>query len=264
MNVVSIVRSTTRWVELQTKLFRKFCGVNVIYVNHGPNHDAMQQDFDRLGVVSHKMNLPERKMWLKGPKGMYIGHSPSESHSVALKWVAMRYLRECDDDLMIVDMDIFPIKPVDLCGLLQGVHIAGQAVTPTPRHWHFWPGLLLISRDAPKRHEIKFDACRILNHVDAPESERWLWLDSGGETILWLADAKPNVRLLSERQFHTNDLPHELQSQYDERYLFEMKEESFFHIRAATNWLGLPAELHDARENLAEAYLRGLAETVAA
>lgn len=258
MNVVSIVRSTTRWVELQTKLFRKFCGVDVIYVNHGPNHDAMQQDFDRLGVVAHRVNKFDELNIKPSRAGKFVGVNPSQSHSLALKWVARKYLQECDDDLMIIDMDIFPIKPVNLPELLECVHVAGQIVMPTPSHWHFWPGLLLISRTAPKRHEIKFDSCRILNHTDAPESERWVWLDSGGEMIFWLADARPAIRTFTERPFLTSDLPSRLEGRYDDRYVFEIKNESFFHLHGATNWMGLPADLHAARENLAEQYLNAV------
>lgn len=247
MNVVSIVRSTTRWVELQTKLFRKFCGVDVIYVNHGPNHDAMQRDFDQLGVPAHR--IPE-----------FADNNPSMSHSFALEWVAREYLRNRDDDLCIVDMDIFPTRPTSLASFLDGYHAAGQVVMPTPRHWHLWPGLLLISRDAPKRKEIKLGACRLLNHHDAPESERWVWLDSGGESLLWIADTQPNLNILEGRSFCDSDLPPELAGNYDDRYVFEVKNESFFHLHGATNWMGLPAELHEARERLAERYLNGLVE----
>lgn len=247
MNVVSIVRSTTRWVELQTKLFRKFCGVDVIYVNHGPNHDAMQEDFDRLGVPAHR--IPE-----------FADNNPSMSHSFALEWVAREYLRNRDDDLCILDMDIFPTRPTSLQSFLDGYHAAGQVVMPTQRHWHLWPGLLFIGRDAPKRKEIKLGACRLLNDINAPIDDRWVWLDSGGELLLWIADANPKLNIIPGRPFRDSDLPPSLAGNYDERYVFEMKGDSFFHLHGATNWFGFQPELHSSREQLAERYLHGLVE----
>lgn len=237
MNVVTVVRSTTRWVEWQVRLFRKFCGVDVFFVNNGPDHAAIQRELDRLGVASHQIE--------PNTEG-----NPSISHSIALEWVSRHFLRECDAPLLTVDFDLFPTKPIDLMGVLKGCHAAGQMVC-SEQYYHFWPGLMFIGADAPDRAHIGLRAVIVSRD---PE----LRMDSGGETYFWIQQRKPAIRWLINRPMQESDLPEPLRCRYDSQHLFEIKHEAFFHIRGATNWFGLNPELANAREQLAEDYLRYL------
>lgn len=237
MNVVSVVYSTTRWVEWQLRLFRKFCGVDVQFINNGPNFDAMQADLDRLGVKSYRMEP-------------HYDFNPSISHSVALSWVARRFLRESEEPLVLLDMDIFPMRPVDLTWPLRGAHAAGQIIC-SDRYYHLWPGLLFVGADAPDRTHIGLRAVVVSRD---PE----IRMDSGGETWFWIQNRNPTIRYLSCRPMVESDLPELLRARYDTGHLFEVKANDFFHIRAATNWLGLQSDLADERNRLAEDYLRHL------
>ena len=237
MNVVSVIRSTTRWVKWQRRLFRKFCGVDVFFVNNGPNYNAMQRDLDYLGVTSHKMDESDE-------------FNPSLSHSAALTWIGRRFLRDSPEPLVVLDMDIFPMMPTDIAAPLCGVHAAGQMVC-SDQYYHLWPGLLFIGADAPDRAHIG------LRTVVMSETVR---LDSGGELWFWIQNRNPTIRYLTERPLAAEDLPDSLRSRYDKRHLFEVKANDFFHIRGITNWFGLPTALADERTDLAEDFLRYLDE----
>jgi len=238
MNVVSVIRSTTRWVEWQSALFRKFCGVDVFFVNNGPESHKMSVDLKRLGVAHHTME-PNNE------------GNPSISHSVALSWIARRFLRESTEPLLILDMDIFPMRPVDLSAALNGCHAAGQMIC-SDQYYHLWPGLLFIGADAPDREHI---GLRAVVMAYSPVEIR---LDSGGETWFWIQNRNPVIRWLGCRDMVAADLPEPLRPRYDERHLFEVKGDHFFHIRGATNWFGIDAELSEQRFRLAEDYLRTL------
>lgn len=231
VNLVSIVHTTARWMALQQRLFRRFCGVDVIFVDNQLQNPDILAEANRLGARC--IQVPEHGQ-----------SNPSLSHSAALAVVAHQFLFSSPDPLCIVDMDLMPIRPVDLAAKIDGYHAYGERQGPNDCQY-LWPGLLMFSADAPARDEIRLEACEI-------DGE---WRDSGGALAHWTRKHRPTIREICSRPLVADDLPEHLRGQYDDEYRFEFKDEDFFHLRFGTNWYHWSDSLQDARTDLANKYL---------
>lgn len=210
MIAVSIVFKTPAFIAHQQRLMRRMVDAEYVVVcNDAKNYGAIQRECDRLGVRCYH-----------APRWGTI--SPSWSHALALNWA---WDNVPGDEVLLMDMDVFPIQPVKDMG--QGWPMAG---VPQLRDLCYpWPGLFWCNRRMLAKPEaIRFDPCP--------------GRDTGGRIADYLVRHTLAFRAIPESE-------HEHGSLIDKRWL---------HFGGATNWRGLDEEEEAKRRQRLFDYLEGI------
>ena len=179
---------------------------------------------------------------------------PSDVHAAGIQWV-WDLLADRQRPAVILDMDIFPLKPFRFRDYLQEdhYHLAGVAQSRGKIHY-LWPGLLVIN--CPKIvGELRFDAGR-LNSIGGNTL-----VDAGGGLHWYLRDKDNPVRHLrsvGEPETVRNWLPEPFRSRYEPAFDFQVIEDTWLHYRRASLWRGQPdVKLDHPKRLLLADILRG-------
>jgi hypothetical protein len=233
MAIFSIVARRADLIAYQQRSFAQCVPDHeFVVVNNGPNYEQICQECHLRGVPCH--NVPSR-----GEKDF------SRHHAMALNYAWCELAEPVGGNLLMCDMDVFPLAPIDIDRVLGGAQLAGVR-QDRGTAVYLWPGLLLVSKDLPDRSTLSFD----------PGTYCGTACDTGGAMHEFLTrHENVRVKFLTERPVVADDLPSDLRSGVDCDLLWHLVDERFLHLVAGSNWLQLPSYLADKRIRFAKEWL---------
>lgn len=164
----------------------------------------------------------------------FLYEDPSRSHGYALNWIYRYIISKRKNNFMLLDHDIFPVKPVDLNAYAKEYKLAG-AVSRRNKLWYMWPGFSYYNYAFLSSHKVNF----------LPEKVKKTNLDTGGGNYLLVYRHMPenSVHEVSREavDFATGrkavgDMPVQNVIEY-------FDEEKWLHIVGGSGWFG------DSRKN---------------
>lgn len=252
IKVFSICFDRIDFLPLQAKLFKKFLGETIDFycVDNSLTYGSekyFRTTCDSLGI-KHVL-VPDK---YHGDAGL--------SHQEACNYVVKQYISTSSDICMIIDCDIFPIKPITfdndfgMAGLEQGYkHIK-----------YFWLGLIIINCNNCKNiGDLDLRGAFIHRENDSvyiPDTrtgftfDRYPLLiaehqpcDGGALSYLYIKNNKPITKNLSIDYIrHKNNankyFPEHLVSKYLDSYNFWVVGDGFIHTGRSSNWDNVPNE----------------------
>lgn len=195
------------FIELQHRLFEKFLEDDYEFcvVSDANTPEMRTKIMDKcleLGV--HCINVPQsihNQPYLPRQPGDNY-NNPNVRHCNTAQWAWDNYFSNHDGPVMIIDSDMFLIRPFSIEKTLENKHLAGilwgtnDIVTGEP-HSYLWLALILFNNPIlPERHSIRFN-CGKLPNTNAI-------CDSGGWTSLYLKKYRDLLKIhqLSYLQGH--------------------------------------------------------------
>ena len=195
------------FIELQYRLFDKFLNDDYEYiVVNDANTPATKSSIENkcLELKIACINVPQEihsKPYLpRNPGDNY--NNPNVRHCNSVQWAWDNYFSKHDGPIMVIDSDMFPIRPLSVKNLLGDHHFAGihwgttDSVSGKP-YDYLWLALILFNNEIlPEKDTIRFN-CGKLPNTNAI-------CDSGGWTSLYLNKFKDiiKIRELSYLQGH--------------------------------------------------------------
>lgn len=193
------------FIELQSKLFDKFLEDEYeFWVISDANTPEMQKNMsemcEKLGII-HIQVPQEIHTWPYLPRGSNDNYqNPNVRHCNASQWAWDNYFSHHDGPVMLIDSDMFLIRPFSIEKTLENNHFAGvlwgteDMATGKP-YSYLWLALILFNNSIlPERDTLCFN-CGAL-----PDTQ--VICDSGGWTNLYLSKFEDclNVHSLSYLQ----------------------------------------------------------------
>jgi len=145
----SVLYNRLDLIEKQAELMRRFVpGAQYVAVNNGPDRHANALALEKMGILHLEV--------YEDGDGM-----PSMSHGRAMN-AAWRNAEKCGCAALLLEQDVFPIKPIDLSAEVAEAYICGHLRTyaepenPQNTASYFFPGLIYLSRAVPLPDLIDF------------------------------------------------------------------------------------------------------------
>ncbi len=197
------------FVELQCKLFAKFLEDDYEFhvvsdAQTVSTRNAIEFKCKELGI--NCINVPQAihdLPYLPRYKGEGCNkNSPNVRHCTAAQWAWNTYFSRHEGPVLIIDSDMFLIRPLSIEKLLENKHFAGvlwgteDQITKEPFSY-LWLALIFFNNQIlPDRSSISFNCGKI------PETN--IICDSGGQTGLYLRRFKGelNIHYLDWQQGH--------------------------------------------------------------
>ncbi len=188
------------FIELQYRLFEKFLEDDyqfwVICDGNTPEKcSSIQSVCDRLHIPCRHVpqEIHDRPYLTRSPGDNY--NNPNVRHCNATQWAWDNFFSSHDGPVMLIDSDMFLIRPFSIEKTLENTHLAGiywgteDMITHEPKSY-LWLGLILFNnRILPEKHTICFN-CGWLPGTHAI-------CDSGGWTHFYLAKHKNTLQVTS-------------------------------------------------------------------
>lgn len=198
------------FIELQHRLFKKFLKDDYeFWVISDANTPEMQRKImatcRKLGI--HCVNVPQKihnRPYLPRKPGDNF-NNPNVRHCNASQWAWDHFFSKHNGSVMLIDSDMFLIRPFSIENTLAGKHLAGimwgtvDPITDKP-YDYLWLALILFNNSIlPHKEKICFN-CGMLPNTQAV-------CDSGGWTHLYLNEFRDSLKLhdfsfLPGNQFH--------------------------------------------------------------
>jgi len=225
--VITTAHNRPNFVELQQRTLQHFMLDNYEYVVF--NDARIQADHDALNQKCKQLDI----RCLPVPQELHDVASENRenltSFRVSLRnCTAIQHALETigfdhDDIVMLLDSDMFPIKPFNAHSYLQSFHLAGYKYPLHRDHGsidgHIWIGLVLIDMPhLPNRRTLNFYCGLFDGEI----------VDSGGHTAYYLRDNDVRVRWFKK------ELLHLVPSSPCELYM----DGTFLHYAGGTNYFG--------------------------
>jgi len=165
------------------------------------------------------------------------------SHYSAVQWSFDTFMANGSGIAVILDHDMFPIKPISIKNLLNNADIAGapqsgQNVT------YLHPSLIIMNLDTlTNKSSINFNGAKINEiNFDIGANLHFYFKENPTVKIKYLAS-----RLIEEN--HPMILP-DLKKYYDDKIPFELVEDSLLHTRIGSNWAHINSLTFNNRNSL--------------
>ncbi len=188
------------FIELQHRLFEKFLEDDYeFWVISDANTPKMKKEIQKkcseLGIKC--INVPQKihsKPYLpRSPGDNY--NNPNVRHCNSVQWAWDNYFSHHEGPVMVIDSDMFLIRPFSIEKTLENTHLAGvlwgtsDQVTQKP-YYYLWLALILFNNTLlPERHSICFNCGWLPNSKTV--------CDSGGWTGLYLKKFEGQLKLQS-------------------------------------------------------------------
>lgn len=201
------------FVELQYRLFDKLLEDDYEYIiisdaNTPERQEAMNRKCLELGItcIQVPQEIHDIPYLPRGPGEK--NHNPNSRHCNAVQWSWDNYFSKHEGPVMLIDSDMFPIRPFSVKKMLGDNHFAGihwgtNDIDTGKPYSYLWLALILFNNEIlPERNTICFN-CGKLPNTNAI-------CDSGGWTHFYLARFKDILKLreLSYVQGHTFYCPY--------------------------------------------------------
>ena len=174
---------------------------------------------------------------------------PGTSHYSALQWSYNEFMQNNTGLSLILDHDMFPVKPFSVSSELNGAQIAG--IRQEREHViYLHPSVIILDMDKlPNKHTINFNG-QLVDGVA---------VDIGGQLGAYFRD-NPNVKV-NYMNAHKVDkssdiIPEDLKINYrcdpnaTDLHPFEIAEEKFLHTMLGSNWCYIDKQKFEARNSL--------------
>ena len=260
------------FIDLQYRLFKKFLEDDYEYIvisdaNTPATKLAIETKCRALSIqcINVPQDIHSRPYLHRNPGDNY--QNPNVRHCNSVQWAWDNYFSKHDGPVMLIDSDMFLIRPMSVKNLLGGQHFAGitwgtQDTVNGKPYGYLWLGLILFNNEIlPEKDSIRFNCGRLPNTNAI--------CDSGGWTHYYLTKFKDilKIRELSFIQGHQFYCPyrwapqeaqnfshiptetiianltqrgfteHEIQLALKRPYTIELiGDNSFLHYRAGTNY----------------------------
>ncbi len=195
------------FIEIQHKTFQKFIEDDYEFVvfNDASNHNAEQHiknmcdkyDIECIRIPPEIHNKPYLPRW---PGENY--HAPAVRNVNAVMYSLNTRGFDHDDILVMLESDVFLVKPINISQLMQHYDIAGRFITPSKRiGWigeitYLWHGLAFLNlKTMPNKRTITFNCGRVDNTP----------VDAGGQSYYYLRN-NPEIKLFSFDHVFSNEL----------------------------------------------------------
>ena len=156
------------FIELQYKLFEKFLEDDyefwVISDANTPERCAnVQKMCERLNIPCYQVpqEIHDRPYLPRSPGDNY--HNPNVRHCNAVQWAWNHFFSPYEGPVMLIDSDMFLIRPFSVEKILENKHLAGvywgteDLVTGEPKSY-LWLALLLFNNPhLPERETLCFN-----------------------------------------------------------------------------------------------------------
>ena len=159
----------------------------------------------------------------------FVYEDPSRSHGYALNWIYRYVISKRKNDFMLLDHDIFPVKPVDLSVYAKNYKLSG-VVSHRNDLWYMWPGLSYYNYKYLSLYQIDF----------LPKKANKVNLDTGGGNCLTVYQNFPIACLFEVNREAVNFLTGEIATadtsvQEVVEYFDDRK---WLHIVGGSGWFG--------------------------
>jgi hypothetical protein len=195
------------FIELQHRLFERFLEDDYEFcivsdADTVERRSAIRETCDRLGIRCHQVpqEIHDRPYLHRSPGDNY--NNPNVRHCNSVQWAWDSFLSHHDGPVMVIDSDMFLIRPFSIERTLEHRHLAGvywgtQDTVTGEGKSYLWLALILFNNPRlPERETICFN-CGVLPHTSAI-------CDSGGWTNLYLDEHREvlEVTALKYQQGH--------------------------------------------------------------
>lgn len=217
------------FIELQYKLFEKFLEDDYEFwvvsdANTLETQTAIRDICDKLGIILIQVpqeihNLPYLPRIAGCAAKQFVDYqSPNVRHCNSVQWAWDHYISQHEGPVMLIDSDMFLIRPFSVERTLENKHLAGvlwgtqDMVTGEP-YSYLWLALILFNNPSlPERETLCFN-CGTLPQTQAV-------CDSGGWTNLYLTKFKDRLNLhqLSYEQGHQFFCPYRYAPQESQNF----------------------------------------------
>lgn len=238
MNVYLLVTHRADLINYQKRLFEKnvrdFNSITV--ANNGPLSIVIEEECRQLGLPFISLERPEAHL------------NPSWKTAWALQCLWDHHISgKVKNDVLFVDLDIFPIEPSCPSDWLDDAHIAAPVNVAGEARYPF-PGLLAVRQDVCMSGDRLEFGCDTIcgSHCD-----------TGGALVRWLlARDRSTWRHLEQRQAVADDLPESIAASYEPDFGFGFLDSGrWLHTTKCTNWIGYPPEYIARKERVMFQYL---------
>lgn len=212
MTAVIIVFNTDRFLSEQIRLLKKYVTEKVAVVDNSTDYAIA----GRLKEICAEYRVEYQKVFCEETDF-------SKSHAYACT-IAINFYRDADEELLLLDHDIFPIKPFEKPSpeiILAGIpQLRKSAIGITDNNGdrylftYLWPGLLYLNTKALKGYEIDVKPCIVMD----------TFLDTGGGLYKLIAGQPHRVKEYNE------------QHQETEHGIYSLIEGSWMHFINGGNW----------------------------
>jgi hypothetical protein len=215
-----ITYQTGRFIRLQVSLIRRFCRDQKIAI--------VVCDNSRCDDASNQIKSTANKKSIYFTRLLAEKADPSISHGLACSEVLQKFHMDCDY-LVLLDHDIFPIKPFFISGLMRRKVLAGRGQIKgigSDRVYYIWPGFMVIDCNLVDLDKMKFN----------PGEINGVRVDTGGEIAPYIHTLNEKAVLLPWMEMNCEGFSYDL-----------IWNERFLHIVNGSNWAKENGEDHENR-----------------
>lgn len=213
MTAVIIVFNTDRFLTEQIRLLQKYVTDKIAVVDNSSDY-----------VIAGKLKELCEQNQVEYLKTFCDESDFSKSHAYACT-IAINFFRDKDEEILLLDHDIFPIKPFEKPSeeiILAGIpQLRKSAIGITDNNGdrylftYLWPGLLYLNTKALVGHEIDVKPCIVME----------TFLDTGGGLYKLIAGQPERVKYYNEQH-----------QEIGEGDIYSLIENSWMHFQRGSNW----------------------------
>jgi len=232
------------FIQKQKMLFEKFVEdeYEFIIVNSASNLSLKKQIFLECEKLHLKcLDYPEINTY-----------PPQPACSMPIQWCWDNFIADDKSNLnMIIDSDMFIINKFNVHEYSKKYDICADYDKRAHVNY-LWNGLMIFTENLKERKKLNFSE----GVVDG------VITDVGGNLYHYLNEFNPlvkhieNVGYICTKNENTSFLPKEMLAMYDDSYLCEFFEQTFFHYRAGSNWNNKSLDYHMNKTNFLDTLIQ--------
>lgn len=278
------------FIKLQYKTFKKFLKDDYKFVVFNDARDPhlykqIKATCKKLGIDCIKIpqEIHDRPYLQRWPgEGL---HDPAVRNCNVVMYSLDHYGFEHDDIIVLLDSDMFLVKPFSIKKFMQNYDVAAVPQGRSPDIRYLWIGLAFLNmRTMPNKTTINFNCGKIDG----------IGVDAGGQTHHYIKN-NPTARIhdmnlihlsgfacsecnaqnnkfvcthntesLRERNFDTNFIRFIQASPpagyYHDCYMEFLLDQTFLHYRSATNWDGKSSEYHKYKGAILNNFIKAITQ----
>ncbi len=188
------------FIELQYQLFEKFLEDDYEFLvisdaNTPERRESIKRTCDKIGIQCYQVpqEIHDQPYLPRGPGDNY--NNPNVRHCNSVQWAWNNFFSRHEGPVMVIDSDMFLIRPFSIEKILENKHFAGvfwrtKDIETGEPYSYLWLALILFNNPLlPERETLCFNCGRL------PGTQAIC--DSGGGTNLYLNKFKDSLNIHS-------------------------------------------------------------------